>query len=88
MSRRPGRRSSLTARKTTKALHFLGLLSDGNVHSNISHLIAMLQKARAEGVKRVYCHILLDGRDVPATSALEYVDQLETVLAELSDSTA
>ena len=68
-------------------MHFLGLLSNGNVHSNISHLIAMLQKARAEDVKRVYCHILLDGRDVPATSALEYVDQLETVLAELSDST-
>ena len=74
-------------KENEKALHFLGLLSDGNVHSNISHLIAMLQKARAEDVKRVYCHVLLDGRDVPATSALEYVDQLETVLAELSDST-
>lgn len=67
-----------------KALHFLGLLSDGNVHSNIAHLIAMLRRARAEGLKRVYCHILLDGRDVPATSALEYVTQLEDVLAELS----
>ena len=69
-----------------KALHFLGLLSDGNVHSNISHLIAMLKKAREMGLKKVYCHILLDGRDVPATSALEYVDQLEKVLAELSDA--
>ena len=67
-----------------KALHFLGLLSDGNVHSNISHLIAMLKKAHAEGAKKVYCHILLDGRDVPATSALEYVDRLEQVLAELN----
>ena len=67
-----------------KAFHFLGLLSDGNVHSNISHLIALLRRAHAEGVKRVYCHILLDGRDVPATSALDYVQQLETVLAELS----
>ena len=67
-----------------KALHFLGLLSDGNVHSNISHLIAMLRQAHAEGAKKVYCHILLDGRDVPATSALEYVDQLEQVLAELN----
>lgn len=64
-----------------KALHFIGLLSDGNVHSNISHLIAMLKKAREMGLKKVYCHILLDGRDVPATSALEYVDQLEAVLA-------
>ena len=67
-----------------KAFHFLGLLSDGNVHSNISHLIALLRKAKAEGVKRAYCHILLDGRDVPATSALEYVEQIETVLSELS----
>ena len=69
-----------------KALHFLGLLSDGNVHSNISHLIAMLKKAREMGLKKVYCHILLDGRDVPATSALEYVDQLEKVLTGLSDA--
>lgn len=46
-------------------LHFIGLLSDGNVHSNISHLIAMLKEAKKEGVKRVRCHILLDGRDVP-----------------------
>ena len=67
-----------------KAMHFLGLLSDGNVHSNINHLIALLRQAKKEGVKKAYCHILLDGRDVPATSALDYVDQLETVLAELS----
>ncbi len=66
-----------------KAFHFLGLLSDGNVHSNISHLIALLRHAKSEGVKKVCCHILLDGRDVPATSALEYVEQLEAVLAEL-----
>ena len=66
-----------------RALHFLGLLSDGNVHSNIHHLIAMLKEAKAEGVKKCYCHILLDGRDVPATSALEYVAQLEDVLAQL-----
>ncbi len=66
------------------ALHFLGLLSDGNVHSNISHLIALLHQAHAQGVKRVYCHILLDGRDVPATSALEYVAKLEDVLHTLN----
>ena len=58
-------------------LHFIGLLSDGNVHSNISHLIAMIQKAKEEGVKEVRAHILLDGRDVPETSALQYVDELE-----------
>ncbi len=68
-----------------KALHFLGLLSDGNVHSNIAHLFAMLKAAKAKGVKRVYCHILLDGRDVPATSALTYVDQLEDVLSSLRE---
>ena len=75
---------SANCRENGKTLHFLGLLSDGNVHSNISHLFALLRRARQEGVRRVRCHILLDGRDVPATSALEYVDQLETVLKELS----
>ncbi len=70
--------------KDGKAMHFLGLLSDGNVHSNISHLIALLKAAHKEGVKKAYCHILLDGRDVPATSALEYVGALEEVLATLN----
>ena len=74
----------LVSNAQDKALHFVGLLSDGNVHSNIHHLIALLRQAKAEGVKRAYCHILLDGRDVPATSALEYVDMLERVLSELS----
>ena len=74
----------LVANAEGKAMHFLGLLSDGNVHSNIAHLIALLKQAHAEGVKKAYCHILLDGRDVPATSALEYVEQLENVLAELN----
>ncbi len=67
------------------ALHFIGLLSDGNVHSNISHLIAMIREAKKEGVKAVRIHTLLDGRDVPATSALEYIGQLEDVLKELND---
>jgi len=71
--------------KGHKAMHFIGLLSDGNVHSNISHLIALLKAAKGAGVKKAYCHILLDGRDVPATSALEYVGQLEAVLAELNE---
>ena len=74
----------LVANAEGKAMHFLGLLSDGNVHSNISHLIALLRQAHAEGVKKAYCHILLDGRDVPATSALEYVGMLEDVLKELN----
>ena len=74
----------LVANAEGKALHFLGLLSDGNVHSNIHHLIALLKAAHAEGVQKAYCHILLDGRDVPATSALEYVGMLEETLKELN----
>ena len=65
-------------------LHFIGLLSDGNVHSNISHLIAMLKEAKASKIKKVRIHALLDGRDVPATSAHIYIEQLEQVLAELN----
>ena len=67
-------------------LHFLGLLSDGNVHSNITHLISMLHEVKSEGVKKVRIHILLDGRDVPATSALTYVNDLEKELASLNDA--
>lgn len=70
-------------RANHSALHFIGLLSNGNVHSHIDHLIAMLRRAAGEGVDKLYVHVLLDGRDVPATSALEYVDQLEAALAEL-----
>ena len=69
-----------------KTLHFIGLLSDGNVHSNISHLLAMLKEAKKEGVKKARVHILLDGRDVPATSAPEYIEKLENTLAELNDA--
>ncbi len=66
-------------------LHFIGLLSDGNVHSNISHLISMLKEAKNAGVGKVRIHALLDGRDVPATSAHTYIEQLEAVLTELND---
>jgi 2,3-bisphosphoglycerate-independent phosphoglycerate mutase len=65
-------------------LHFLGLFSDGNVHSHIAHLRAMLEAAQAAGVKRARIHILLDGRDVPETSALDYIDPFETFLAGLN----
>jgi 2,3-bisphosphoglycerate-independent phosphoglycerate mutase len=64
-------------------LHFIGLLSDGNVHSHIEHLFAMLRRAAADGVRELYVHPLLDGRDVPETSALVYIDALEKVLREL-----
>ena len=66
-------------------LHFLGLFSDGNVHSHIDHLNAMLKQAKAEGVARVRVHILIDGRDVGETSALEYIAPFEEYLASLRD---
>ena len=72
------------AKEHNGKMHFLGLLSDGNVHSNISHLIALVKEAKKEGISEIRCHILLDGRDVPETSALQYVDQLEEVLSELN----
>jgi 2,3-bisphosphoglycerate-independent phosphoglycerate mutase len=65
-------------------VHFIGLFSDGNVHSHIDHLQAMVVQANAEGVKTVRIHALLDGRDVPETSALEYVVPFEAFLAEIS----
>ncbi|MBC8070046.1 MAG: 2,3-bisphosphoglycerate-independent phosphoglycerate mutase [Deltaproteobacteria bacterium] len=70
-------------RSSGQSLHFLGLLSDGNVHSHIDHLLAMLRRAASEGVATIRVHALLDGRDVPARSALGYLDTLEGVLAEL-----
>lgn len=70
--------------KYNSQLHLLGLLSDGNVHSHIRHWFALIREARAAGVKRLRCHILLDGRDVPPQSALIYVDQLEELLREMS----
>ena len=65
------------------AIHFLGLLSDGNVHSHVAHLEAMLAAAASAGCKRLYVHALLDGRDVPPTSALAYLDRCERFLGNL-----
>jgi 2,3-bisphosphoglycerate-independent phosphoglycerate mutase len=67
-------------------LHFIGLFSDGNVHSHLDHLKAMIAQAKKEGVKRVRVHVLFDGRDVGETSALEYVDPFEEFLKNISDS--
>ncbi len=75
----------LRVKQSGEPIHFIGLLSDGNVHSHINHLFAMLQRCAEEGVERVRVHCLLDGRDVPETSALEYVDALETLLAQLNE---
>lgn len=80
----PWRQAVARVKESGEPLHFIGLLSDGNVHSHITHLFAMLRRAAQDGVQRARVHALLDGRDVPETSALEYVEQLEEVLSELS----
>ena len=66
-------------------LHFMGLFSDGNVHSHINHLKAMIDEAKAEGVSKVRLHILIDGRDVGETSALDYICPFEEYLDTLRD---
>ena len=70
----------------SSTLHFLGLFSDGNVHSHIDHLKAMLVQAKNEGVATVRIHVLIDGRDVGETSALEYIDPFEAFIADLRDA--
>ena len=66
-------------------LHFLGLFSDGNVHSHIDHLKAMIVEAKKEGVKNVRVHVLIDGRDVGETSALDYILPFEEFMKGLRD---
>ena len=75
-----------SVKDTGKTLHFIGLFSDGNVHSHIDHLKAMLEQSKKEGVKTVRVHILIDGRDVGETSALEYINPFEEFLASLNDA--
>lgn len=72
------------AKNNNSTLHFIGLLSDGNVHSHIDHLKAMVAEAKKEGVKKVRVHALLDGRDVGEVSALDYFDPFAQYLADLS----
>lgn len=71
-------------KKTGGKLHFIGLFSDGNVHSHIDHLKAMLTKAAEEGITTARIHTLLDGRDVGETSALDYIDPFELWLKDIN----
>jgi len=66
------------------SVHFLGLLSDGNVHSHIDHLFALVAECARRQVTRVRLHVLLDGRDVAARSALTYIEKTENLLAALN----
>ncbi len=78
--------TSLVKNAKDHTLHFIGLLSDGNVHSHISHLIAMINQAKAEGLSKVRVHALLDGRDVGPRTGEIYIKQLEEEMAKLNDS--
>ena len=65
------------------ALHLMGLLSDGGVHSHITHLFALLQMAKEQGLEKVYVHCFLDGRDVPPSSGKSFVEQLQAKCQQL-----
>ncbi len=71
------------AKKPGAALHLVGLLSDGGVHSHNSHLYGLLEMAKKSGVGKVYVHCLMDGRDVPPTSGKEFVEELEAKCREI-----
>ena len=70
-------------KKNNSALHLMGLLSDGGVHSHIEHVFGLLELARRNGLTRVYVHGFMDGRDTPPTSGIEYVKKLQAKMEEL-----
>ncbi|MCR4588877.1 MAG: 2,3-bisphosphoglycerate-independent phosphoglycerate mutase [Lachnospiraceae bacterium] len=70
-------------KKNNSSLHMYGLLSDGGVHSHITHLYGLLELAKKEGLEKVYVHCFLDGRDTPPKSGIDYIKQLEDKMAEL-----
>ncbi|HKA23585.1 MAG TPA: 2,3-bisphosphoglycerate-independent phosphoglycerate mutase [Candidatus Eisenbacteria bacterium] len=70
------------AKRSGGALHFLGLVSDGGVHSHLSHLGGLLELARRQSLERVYLHAFLDGRDTPPRSALRYAEETEKMFAD------
>ena len=70
-------------RQKGSALHLMGLLSDGGVHSHNEHLYALIRLAQKEGISRVFVHCMLDGRDVPPASAADYIDELSRKLGEI-----
>lgn len=72
-----------SAKANGKALHFMGLLSDGGVHSHNTHLYALLEMAKRMGLEKVFVHCFLDGRDVPPSSGKDYVAQLLKKLEEI-----
>ena len=77
----------LTAMKNAKdndsAIHFMGLLSDGGVHSHNTHLYGLLEMAKREGLEKVYVHCFLDGRDTPPASGKGYIEELQAKMKEI-----
>ena len=71
------------AKKNGTALHLMGLVSDGGVHSHITHIYGILELAKRQGLDKVYVHCFLDGRDTPPASGKEYVEQLEAKMKEI-----
>ena len=71
------------AKENDSAVHFMGLLSDGGVHSHNTHLYALLEMAKREGLSKVYVHCFLDGRDTPPASGKEFIEQLEAKMKEI-----
>ncbi|MBR9690250.1 2,3-bisphosphoglycerate-independent phosphoglycerate mutase [Candidatus Woesearchaeota archaeon] len=76
-------RATLHVKRHSSALHLMGLLSDGGVHSHIGHLIALLEFAKKQGIKRVYVHAFLDGRDVPPKSAGKYIKIIQDKMDDI-----
>ena len=72
-----------TCKKNDSALHLFGLVSDGGVHSHLTHLFGLLEFAKCQGLKKVYVHCFLDGRDTPPTSGKEFVAELEKKMQQL-----
>ena len=75
-------------KKNDSALHLMGLVSDGGVHSHITHIYGILELAKRQGIEKVYVHCFLDGRDTPPASGKEYVEQLEAKMKEIINSGA
>ncbi len=71
------------AKENDSSIHFMGLLSDGGVHSHITHLYGLLEMAKREGLKKVYVHCFLDGRDTPPASGKGYIEALQKKMKEI-----
>ena len=78
--------AAANCKKHDSALHLFGLVSDGGVHSHITHIYGLLELAKREGLEKVYVHCFLDGRDTPPASGKDFVAQLEEKMAEIGVS--